>query len=44
MNQCFKSNILIELYSIKHTCDNLMMAMTEICCSDEGDQGLNGVP
>ena len=24
-----------------HTCDNLMMAMREICCSDEGDQGLN---
>ena len=24
-----------------HTCDKLMMAMREICCSDEGDQGLN---
>ena len=24
-----------------HTCDNLMMAIREICCSDEGDQGLN---
>ena len=24
-----------------HTCDNLMMAMREIWCSDEGDQGLN---
>ena len=24
-----------------HTCDNLMMAMREIRCSDEGDQGLN---
>ena len=25
---------------MKHTCDNLMMAMREICSSDEGDQGL----
>ena len=25
----------------EHTCDNLMMAMREIWCSDEGDQGLN---
>ena len=24
-----------------HTCDNLIMAMREILCSDEGDQGLN---
>ena len=24
-----------------HTCDNLTMAMREISCSDEGDQGLN---
>ena len=24
-----------------HKCDNLMMAMREIWCSDEGDQGLN---
>ena len=27
--------------SCLHTCDNLMMAMREIWCSDEGDQGLN---
>ena len=28
-------------YQLIHTCDNLMMAMREIWCSDEGDQGLN---
>ena len=26
--------------SILGTCDNLMMTMWEICCSDERDQGL----
>ena len=29
------------IYKQKHTCDNFMMTMREICFSDEGDWGLN---
>ena len=40
--QCIKkSKISFHTFHILHTCDNLMMAMREICYADEGDQGLN---
>ena len=36
----FSSYCPLQIRALKHTCDNLMMAMREICCTDEGDQGL----